>query len=511
MKLLAKVGSLALLAAVAGGVVAGCSGSETKSPGAAKEGTANSVGLALQPVAGVTINTVHFVVTKAGVATPVLEGDLPTSGSASTFNVGLPIPVGTDYTLSLSGVSVESASITCTGSVGPFAVTPNQTTKLTTTFACTDANKGAVDNHVTVTTDACPRLSVDYLVVTPNSANVGSTIGTFSKATDLDGRPITYAWKIGTASVGSFAAATAANTTFTCNGAGTDVPLTITANNGQCSKSLTTTVSCNDVLCGNGVHDPGEFCDPSAGDANCTQDCNPWECGNGVVEVPFEQCDPVPADPGHCTAQCQLRIVHCGDGFLSVPEEQCDGNLFAPGTLPGSTCDATCRVIPPQGTIDCGDGVKHPLEVCDPPLTVNNCGRNCAAISTQACIDCDNASECSDFVDCFQLSGNAAAGTPGAGKPKAQLCNETLDCVRDSGCAAGGNGIIKCYCGTANAADCQNGLANGACKAEIERGLETTAFAQISQRLKSPQFGGGIALARIDCEQQVCKAACGLN
>jgi len=233
MKLLAKVGSLALIAAVAGGVVAGCSGSETKTTGAAKEGAANSVGLALQPVAGVTINTVHFVVTQTGVTAPVLEGDLPTAGTASTFNVGLPIPVGTGYSLSLSGVSVESAAITCTGAVGPFNVTPNQTTKLTTTFACTDANKGSIDNHVTVTTDACPRLSVDYLVVTPNSANVGSTMGTFSKATDLDGRTVTYAWKIATASVGSFTAATSANTTFTCAGAGVDVPLTITASNGQ--------------------------------------------------------------------------------------------------------------------------------------------------------------------------------------------------------------------------------------------------------------------------------------
>lgn len=509
MKLLAKVGSLALLAAVAGGVVAGCSGSETKSPGAAKEGAANSVGLALQPVAGVTINTVHFVVTKAGVTAPVLEGDLPTPGTASTFNVGLPIPVGTDYTLSLSGVSVESAAITCTGSVGPFAVTPNQTTKLTTTFACTDANKGAIDNHVTVTTDACPRLSVDYIVVTPNSANVGSTIATFSKATDLDGRPLSYAWTIGTASVGSFTAATSANTTFTCNAAGADVPLTITASNGQCSKKLTTTISCNNVLCGNGAKDPGEQCDASAGDAKCKPDCTLAVCGNGVLETPFEACDPSPADIGNCKADCTIRPKVCGDTFITG-DEQCDGTNIPASAPPGSTCKADCTLSTPSVVV-CGDNTVSGDEVCDPKLTVNNCGRDCKAITSQACTDCDNGSECVDFVDCFQLSGNAAAGTPGAGTPKAQLCNETLDCVRDSGCAAGGNGIIKCYCGTANAADCQNGLANGACKAEIEKGLETTAFAQISQRLKSPQFGGGIALARIDCEQQVCKAACGLN
>ncbi|MET0792635.1 MAG: hypothetical protein ABW061_14035, partial [Polyangiaceae bacterium] len=59
--------------------------------------------------------------------------------------------------------------------------------------------------------------------------------------------------------------------------------------------------------------------------------------------------------------------------------------------------------------------------------------------------------------------------------------------------------------------DCQSGLANGVCKAQIERGLETTTFSQITQRIKSPQFGGGIAGARIDCDQAACKNECGLN
>lgn len=52
---------------------------------------------------------------------PVLEGDLATPGTDSTFNVALPIPVGSNYRLSLSGVSVESTSITCAGSVAPFS------------------------------------------------------------------------------------------------------------------------------------------------------------------------------------------------------------------------------------------------------------------------------------------------------------------------------------------------------------------------------------------------------
>src|SRR5438552_656904 len=103
MKRLAKFAHVALVSAVVGGVAAGCSSLDTNPSKVPKEGAANSVGLALQPVAGVTVNAVHFVVNRAGVTAPVLEGDLPTPGSASTFNFGLPVPVGMRYTLSLSG------------------------------------------------------------------------------------------------------------------------------------------------------------------------------------------------------------------------------------------------------------------------------------------------------------------------------------------------------------------------------------------------------------------------
>jgi hypothetical protein len=68
----------------------------------------------------------------------------------------------------------------------------------------------------------------------------------------------------------------------------------------------------------------------------------------------------------------------------------------------------------------------------------------------------------------------------------------------------------NCYCGTASGADCQAGVGNGLCKAHIERGLETAAFTSITSRFKNTGFGGGVALARIDCDQNACKSQCGL-
>ncbi len=512
MKWLAKAGSVALVAAFSGVIVAGCSSAEPNQAGSASpEHSANTVGLALQPVSGVTLNTIHYVVTKVGVTTPVLEGDLPTPGTAKTFTVGLPVPVGAGYTLSLSSVSVESAAITCVGSVGPFEVKPNQATSLSTTLVCTDANNGTANNVVTVTTDACPRLIVDYIVVSPSTALTSApnnTIAVASKAHELDGKPLTYTWKIADTTVGSFVAAAASTTTFTCANPKANVDVTLTAGNGECTKSITTQVSCNSLTCGNGQHDPGELCDLSAGDLSCTPTCKPIECGNGIVEF-GEQCDPVPADPANCTATCQIKPCECGDGLLCAGE-QCDGNLFPAGTPVGVTCSQSCQL----NVVDqnfCGDGIKGPLEVCEPAFSANDCGKTCGHITSAACFNCENdPATCQDFVDCGSVSGNAAAGSPAAGTPKSNLCNETLDCVRKSGCAANGNGIIKCYCGTANTADCQTGGANGACKAQLERGLETTTFAQITQRLKSPQFGGGIAMARVDCDQQACQAPCDL-
>ncbi len=130
--------------------------------------------------------------------------------------------------------------------------------------------------------------------------------------------------------------------------------------------------------------------------------------------------------------------------------------------------------------------------------------------SAAACLACENNSTaCQEFLDCTSVAGQAAKGSPAAGTPKSALCSEVLDCVRKSGCATS-NGIIKCYCGSADVQACQSGHANGACKAELERGLEATSFMDIARHLKNKEFGGGLAMARIDCDQQACRAACGL-
>ena len=216
-------------------------------------------------------------------------------------------------------------------------------------------------------------------------------------------------------------------------------------------------------LCGNGVVDPGEECDPSspggsfcAPGTTCTDQCvcegggstttttttTPGStttapgglCGNGVVD-PGEECDPAspdggfPGSPGGgfcapgttCTAQCvcaggstttcsstTTTVVTtttttapgglCGNGVLD-PGEECDmsspaGSFLCP---PGCTCDSlTCTCVPIGGSTTttttppagCGNGIVDPGEECDPSSPSGallcaigtNCGVGCTCV-----------------------------------------------------------------------------------------------------------------------------------
>src|SRR5262249_25855012 len=95
------------------------------------------------------------------------------------------------------------------------------------------------------------------------------------------------------------------------------------------------TVNCvSPGVCGNGIVEPGESCDPPNG-TTCTLQCQHQpECGDGLVEG-AEQCDP-PSAAAHCSTTCQ-KIPFCGDGIVQA-------SLGATCPRPnGASCDATCH------------------------------------------------------------------------------------------------------------------------------------------------------------------------
>lgn len=157
--------------------------------------------------------------------------------------------------------------------------------------------------------------------------------------------------------------------------------------------------SCMPDGCGDGVtdEDNGEVCDSGFfhGDERCRFDClHTFVCGNGVVD-PGEICDPTAiADPSaeSCTSDCRSNLK-CGDRFVN-DDEQCDDGMMS------ASCDADCTFP------FCGDGVrnmfaKNPAtgveeqcdmggmdEECDADCTWVQCGDGVA--NTAAGEECDD-------------------------------------------------------------------------------------------------------------------------
>src|SRR5262249_52693423 len=151
------------------------------STGEAKHDSAGvgSVGLALQLLPGVTINTFNYSITGNGVSR---DGtiDLTSSAPGSQFLV-LGLPAASGYSIALSATSTDGAG-SCNGSA-PFSVSASSTTNVAVAVECIDSAGGPVS--VSPTLNICPRATGLAAVPTPGSSSFSLT-GT---AVDRDNRP----------------------------------------------------------------------------------------------------------------------------------------------------------------------------------------------------------------------------------------------------------------------------------------------------------------------------------
>jgi hypothetical protein len=247
-----RLGTLALLAVAAmpgcGGVSQGDASQGTAGGGASNAGPqadrVGSVALELIAVRGITLGSVHYVVTTSG-GSVLSEGDLPTPGTARAFPFDMPLAAGTGYTIALSGSPSSGADLTCAASFAGFDVTANNTTGITLYLACQDAADGTPVRPMDIM-EECPRLLCDYLLVAPTLLELEGSAAVAMKAHDLDGKPVTYSWMVDEPSVGTFAPTTGSSAAFTCHNVKSGASLSAVASNGECIQVISRTVRCSD-------------------------------------------------------------------------------------------------------------------------------------------------------------------------------------------------------------------------------------------------------------------------
>jgi phospholipase C len=199
-----------------------------------------SVAMKLTIPGGAQINTISWTITgPSGASTVVETGTVNVQNSiAINFVVG-GIPVGTGYTISLTGVSTNGA-VTCLGSA-PFSITARTTTNVSVPLQCNTAPTQTGTVSVNGTTYDCP--TINSVSAIPSETTVGNSVAVSGSATGPNASGVTYAWS---APTGSFSAPSAAQTNFTCGAAGA-VTLTLTTTDGalpagsSCNPALSTT------------------------------------------------------------------------------------------------------------------------------------------------------------------------------------------------------------------------------------------------------------------------------
>jgi len=225
---------LNLGAALALATVAGCGESPSSDNGGAPSTDAGNVGLALQLVPGVVINSFGYAIT----GPKSYSGTIDVSSSTKVSTIIGGIAAGAGYSLTLTGMSADGQT-TCAGASAPFAVMAAATTSVAVAIDCHVGGNKTGSVLINGTINVCP--NVDSVAANPP---VGNTIAITASASDPDAGPqaVTYSW---TTSAGTLSSATAQNPTLTCTGAG-NVNLVLTVSDGDagCASTFNLVVAC---------------------------------------------------------------------------------------------------------------------------------------------------------------------------------------------------------------------------------------------------------------------------
>ncbi len=149
-------------------------------------------------------------------------------------------------------------------------------------------------------------------------------------------------------------------------------------------------IACKKAVCGDGfLHQNAESCDDGDESATCNADCSLAQCGDQKLNVSAgEVCDLGPQNglyTSGCGADCKDLGTFCGDGVVTMPDENCDPAK----SLPNAECTADCKaLICPAGRDDCDGMINTGCEI-DLMKDKNNCGECFKMCQLVGCKDGD--------------------------------------------------------------------------------------------------------------------------
>jgi hypothetical protein len=224
--------SLAVL--VAGLVISACS-SDGKPKPHETGGNVGSVGLAIKLADNAEVDLVRYSITRP--ESSAIEGNIPVGDPGATVSALIDLAAATGYTIELAAVSMDLGTV-CLGEA-QFDVVAGQTTAVSVVMDChTDSASGSVE--VVATLNTCPQVA--NLVVAPLAVKVGHKINVLATGADPDASDtLTFAWN--TSGGGTFEAANAAHTKFTCVESGRHT-LSVAVSDGKCTRSRDVAVTC---------------------------------------------------------------------------------------------------------------------------------------------------------------------------------------------------------------------------------------------------------------------------
>ena len=309
-------GMLGLLGAVS---LQGCAhdgnSQVTESNGEGTRGLGD-LSLGLQLPDGSTVDSATYTITRTSDLSFSQTGTLAIiNGKATGTVTGL--PAGTDYRIAISAARASDAGLPdCMGSAS-FTVVASSTTNVDVLLTCDEG--GQADTTVTLNGafNICPR--VGSTTATPTSTAVGGSVALTSSASDKDHDPLSFLWA--SSSDGLFASGSSANTSYTCQTAGTKT-LHVSVSDGPSrgctrdSASITITCTASTIDAGSdaGALDAGTQSDAATGDGGVSsQPAYLLPSLTGVVIKPFFKAgDSVNNKPDGVTP---YRMVGIPDGL----------------------------------------------------------------------------------------------------------------------------------------------------------------------------------------------------